>query len=134
MKWWDTHTKKLKYCSSAKSDEGNNKFGKWWSPGYSLITGTNIDAPPMLQIDLSDHPFIKDDIFEAIAIFSLRGTPIGIIFQHCDHHNMSYFYQSTNNIPCNREFHEINRTNVCIISIGRRYSTTVWQVMKAFSS
>ena len=28
MKWWDPHTKKLKYCSSAYFDEYNNKFGK----------------------------------------------------------------------------------------------------------
>ena len=27
MKWWDPHTKKLKYCSYTKMDEHNNKFG-----------------------------------------------------------------------------------------------------------
>ena len=27
MKWWDAHTKKLKYCSSTKFDEHNNIFG-----------------------------------------------------------------------------------------------------------
>ena len=28
MKWWYTHTKKLKYCSSENFDEHDNKFGK----------------------------------------------------------------------------------------------------------
>ena len=32
IKWWDPHTKKLKYFSYAKFDEHNNKFGKLWSP------------------------------------------------------------------------------------------------------
>ena len=27
MKWWDSHTKKIKYVSSTKFDEHNNKFG-----------------------------------------------------------------------------------------------------------
>ena len=53
IKWWYPHTKKLKYFSSAKFDEHKNKFGKWWSPGYPLINGTNISALPMLKIDLS---------------------------------------------------------------------------------
>ena len=39
MKWWDPHTKKIKYCSSAKCNEHNNKFGKLWFPGSELITG-----------------------------------------------------------------------------------------------
>ena len=37
MKWWDNHTKKLKYCSYAKFDGHNNKFGKGWSHSYELI-------------------------------------------------------------------------------------------------
>ena len=37
MKWWDHHTKKLKYCSYAKFDGHNNKFGKGWSHSYELI-------------------------------------------------------------------------------------------------
>ena len=28
IKLWDPHTKRLKYCSSEKFDEHNNKFGK----------------------------------------------------------------------------------------------------------
>ena len=27
MKWWDPHTKRLKYFLSANFDERNNKFG-----------------------------------------------------------------------------------------------------------
>ena len=41
IKWYDPHTKKLKYCSSEKFDEHNNKFGKGWSLGSELILGTN---------------------------------------------------------------------------------------------
>ena len=39
MKWWELHTEKLKYSSSAKFDEHNNKFGKGWSPGYEIMLG-----------------------------------------------------------------------------------------------
>ena len=28
MKWSDPYTRKIKYCSSTKLDENNNKFGK----------------------------------------------------------------------------------------------------------
>ena len=38
-KWREPHTKILKYCSSAKFDEYNNKFGKGWSPGSELMLG-----------------------------------------------------------------------------------------------
>ena len=41
MKWWDPHTKKLKYCSYTKFDEHNNKCGKGCSPGYELMLVTN---------------------------------------------------------------------------------------------
>ena len=63
MKLWELHTEKLKYSSSAKFDEHNNKFGKGWSPGYELMLGTNNSTLPKLKIDPSYHPFIKDDIF-----------------------------------------------------------------------
>ena len=63
MKLWDPHTKKFKYCSSAKFDEQNNKFGKGWSPGSIRMLGTNISTLPTLKSDFSDHPFIKDDTF-----------------------------------------------------------------------
>ena len=33
IKWWDPHTKKLKYFSYSKFDEHYNKFVKVWSPG-----------------------------------------------------------------------------------------------------
>ena len=81
MEWWDTHTKKLKYGSSSKFDEHNNKFGKLWSPGSTLINVTTIYALTMLKIDISDHPFIKDDIFEATVKFPPRITPVGILSQ-----------------------------------------------------
>ena len=52
MKVWDPHTKKLKYCSSAKFDEHNNVFDKGWSPGSELMTDTRISTLPTLKIDL----------------------------------------------------------------------------------
>ena len=48
---------------SAKFDGHNNKFGKGWSPGSELMTGTNVFALPTLKVDLSYQPFTKDDIF-----------------------------------------------------------------------
>ena len=63
MKWWDPHTKKFKYFSSAKFDQQKNKFGKGWSPGSETMLGTNISTLPTLKIDISDHQFIKYDIF-----------------------------------------------------------------------
>ena len=52
MKWWYPHTNKLKYYSHAKFDEHNNKFGKWWLPGYELIPGTNIHILLTLKTNL----------------------------------------------------------------------------------
>ena len=49
MKLWDPHTKKLRYCSSAKFDDHNNKVRKGWSPSYKLITVTNISTLPTLK-------------------------------------------------------------------------------------
>ena len=87
--------------------------------------------PPFqhLKIDLSDHPFIKDGIFEYNIKFPPRGTPIGIITQYCDHHNMPYISQSENIIPWNDAFPARNRTNFCILGIGRKEPTTVQQVL-----
>ena len=75
---------------------------------YALIT---------LKIDLSDHPFIKYDIFEVTTTFPPRGTPIVIVAQYCEHHNMSYISHTTNNIPCNHALPVIIRTNVWILRI-----------------
>ena len=36
-KWWNPHTKKLKYCSSATFDEDNNKLEKGRSPVSELL-------------------------------------------------------------------------------------------------
>ena len=79
MKWWDPHTKRLKYCSSEKIDEHKNKFVKGWPPISELILGTNIYTLPTLKIDLSDYPIFKYDIFEGNINFTPRGNPIGII-------------------------------------------------------
>ena len=130
MKWWDPHTKKLKYCSSAKIDEHNNKLVKGWSLGSELIIGTNTSTLPTLQIDLSDHPVIKDNIFEVNVNFLPRGTLIRILSQYCEHHNLSYISQSENNIQCNHSFLASNRLDVWTLSIGRKEPTTVQQVQK----
>ena len=93
IKWWDPHTKKLKYCSSVNFDEYNTKFWKGWSPASELMLVTNTSTPPILKIDLSYHPFIKDDIFEVNINFPPRFTTIGIVTQYCEHQNMSYISQ-----------------------------------------
>ena len=50
----------------------------------------NISTLPTLKIDLSDHPFIKDNIFEVNVNFPPRGITIVIVTQNCEHHNISY--------------------------------------------
>ena len=46
---------------------------------------------------------------------------------------MSYISQSTNNSPWNHDFTAKNRTNVCILRIGIKKSTTVQQVLEYIS-
>ena len=96
--------------------------------------GKNTSTLPTLKIDLSDHPFIKYDIFEGIVDFSPRGTPIGINTKYCEHHNMSYISQSENNFPWNHAFPTRNRTTFWILSIGRKEPTSSHQVLGAISS
>ena len=79
MKCWYPHTNRLKYCSSAKFDEQNNKFGKFLLLGSEVMIGTNISILPTLKIDLLYHSFIKYDIFEGIVNIPPIGTTIGII-------------------------------------------------------
>ena len=88
IKWWYPYTKKLKYCSFEKFDEDHNKFGKLWLPGSELMLGTNNSTLPTLKFCLSDHPFIKNDIFEVNVNLPPRGTPIGIVAQYCEYQNM----------------------------------------------
>ena len=83
------------------------------------------DHLPRLKADLLEHLFIKDDIFEATAKFPLMGKTIGMIVNYCEHHNIYYGYQSRNNSPWNGVSLERNRTNVCIILIGKKEPTTV---------
>ena len=65
------------------------------------MLGTNTSTLKTLKTDLSDHPFIKDDIFEVNVNLPPRVTTIGIVTKYCEHHNMSYIFQSINNIPWN---------------------------------
>ena len=120
MKWWDPHKKRLKYCSSAKFDEYKNKFGKGWSLGSELMLGTNTSTLPTLKSDISDHLFIKGDIFEGIFNFPPRYTPLGIATQYCEHHNISYISRPENNSPYNHAFQSRNRIHFWILSIGRK--------------
>ena len=93
MKCRDPHTKNLKYCSYKKCYEHKNKFGKGWSTGSELMIGKNNSTLTTLKINLSDHPFIKYDVFEVNVNFPPRDTPIGIVAQYYDNHNMSYINQ-----------------------------------------
>ena len=120
IKWWNPHTKKLKYFPSEKFDKNNNKFGKGWSPGYELMTGTPVSTFPTLKINISYHPIIKNDIFEVIVTLTPRGTTTGTLVQYCENHNVSYIFKSTNNRPRNSDLTVINRNNVWILSIGRK--------------
>ena len=52
IKWWDPHTKKLKYCLSAKFDEHNSKFVIEWSSGSETMLSKTISTPPTFKIDL----------------------------------------------------------------------------------
>ena len=120
MKLWDPYTKKLKYCSSEKFDEHNNKFGKEWSSGSELMTGANIFTLPTLKLNLSDYPFIKYDIFGVDVTVPPIDTHICIVAQYCEHHNMAYIYQSTKNIQWNCNFTVIKIKNVWILSNERK--------------
>ena len=90
MEWWYPRTKQFKYCSSAKFDNHNNKFDKSWYPDSNLSEGKENSSLTTTKIDSSDHPFIKDDIYEAKVIFPPRGTPIGIINYYFDNCNTTY--------------------------------------------
>ena len=82
-----TH-QKSQFFSSTNFDEHKNKFGKGWSPGSKLLLDTNTSTITTSKIDFSDHPFIKDNKFEVNVNLPPRGTPIGIVAQYCEHHNM----------------------------------------------
>ena len=98
------------------------------------MLGTNIYTLTILKIDLSHHPFIKYDIIEVNVIFPLRGTPIDIVTQYCEHHKMSYILQSENNSLWNHAFSAINSNNVWILSIGRKETTIIQQFLESISS
>ena len=117
MKWWYPHTKILKYCSSVNFYEHKNKFGKGWSPGSDIRLGTNTSTLPTLTIELSNHLFVKYYVFEVGFNFPQGGTPIGIIAQYCEHHNITYISQFKNNIPWNHAFPARNRTYFWILGI-----------------
>ena len=134
FKWRDPHTKNLKYCSSAKFGEHNNKFDKWCPPTFSLMNVENIYSPPMIKIDIFDHPFIKYDIFEATLNFPPKGNPVDIVTQYYDNHNLSYIYQSNNNRPWNKTFPARNRTNVWILIIVIKETTTLQQATETIQS
>ena len=90
--------------------------------------------PSNIKIDLSYHPFIKDDIFEVTVNLPPRGNPIVIVAQYCENNNMSYIYRSTKNSPLNRDFTTRNRNNVWILIIGIKESPKVKQVLEAIPS
>ena len=76
MKWWDPHTKILKYCSSENSDEHNNKFGKVWSPGSELMIGTNISILPTLKLTSNIIPLSKIIYLKAMLNLHQQALPL----------------------------------------------------------
>ena len=97
------------------------------------MLGTNTSTLPTLKVDLSDHTIIKDDIFEVNVNFPPRGTPIGIVTQYCEQHNISYISQSENNIPWYHKFPYRKSDTVWFLSIDRKDSTTVQQFLESIS-
>ena len=87
------------------------------------MLGTNPYTLTTLKIDLSNHLFIKDDIFEANVNLPPRGTPIGIVSQYCEHHNISYITPSTNKRPWNHALTSRHLTNAWIIIIVLKLSS-----------
>ena len=79
IKWWDPHTNTLKTISSAEFDEDNNKFRKGWSPDSELMVGINVPNLPKFEIYISDHPFIRDGIFEVTVIFNQEVLPLVLL-------------------------------------------------------
>ena len=116
-KFWDLHTKTLN-TAHLQFYVHNNKFRKGWSPSSELMTGKNVPTLTTIINDLSDTPFIENDIFEVTVKFSPRGTLIGTIDEYFEHQNMSYIFQSTNNRPLKHDLTAKNRTNVWVLSIG----------------
>ena len=51
---------------------------------------TNIYSLPTINVDISNHPFIKDDLFKATVNFPPGVTPIDIFSQYCERHNIYY--------------------------------------------
>ena len=76
------------------------------------MTSKTFSTLPALKFDLSDHPFIKYDIFQVAVNFPPRGIPVGIVAQYGEHHNMSYTYRETNKRPWNRAYPERNETTL----------------------
>ena len=68
IKWWEPHTNKLKYCSSAKFDEHNNKFSKGWSPGFNLMLVTNIYTLPKFKMTYQIIPSSNTIYFNLMII------------------------------------------------------------------
>ena len=85
------------------------------------------------KIDIYENSFIKYDIFEAIVTFPPRGTLIGIIVYYCEHYNMNYITQSNNNSPWDRVFPVGQISNFWVISISRKYWTTVQKFVEYVS-
>ena len=89
IKWWDPHTNKLKYYISVIIYKHNNNFGKVWSPGSNILKIIDTSSLLTIKMYLSDHLFVKYDIFEATVKFPPRGTPIVIITYYCDNNKMT---------------------------------------------
>ena len=79
MKWWDPHTKKVKYFSSTKFDKNKNKLGKGWSPGFELITGTNNSTLPIHGFTSICTVVCKNTIILWVFTTAYKHDPVSII-------------------------------------------------------
>ena len=66
------------------------------------MNGTKKIILPTLKIDLYYQPLIIEDVFEAAINFPPQSTPVGIVSQYCEHHNMSHISQFIKKLPWDR--------------------------------
>ena len=78
IKWWKPHTKEIKYCSSAKFYELNNKFVKLWSPGSEILIGTNNSTLPTLKLTSPIIPPSKMTYLKSMSISHQEALPLAL--------------------------------------------------------
>ena len=118
MKWYYPHTNKIRYCSSEIVDEYKNKFGKKWSPGSELMTGTNIFILLTLKMISQIIPSSKMIYFKLLLNFHqylpiLESLTNNVSITTCP---ISPIHQKI--VIWKHAFLARHRTIACIFSIG----------------